>query len=232
MRREENNGLFDKDENEKGKRNGLAIEKGFSFGNKNTMVLFDFTLFVLEKLGRLNNLFQGRYTDLSLMWDAIESFKAHITHFIEQHSYDPTMGILCLNGLRSDEIELFSSSLLLLKKSLSLRFVCPSTGVVVKRSFLQRSLHDNQQQQPQTPCLITNVLKFNTIPHDIIFFNTPPSFLPLFLRQEVLMLTREINIKKNSFLDGFNQRISKGTELTGFDVVSKETFHDVFMVVE
>ena len=46
------------------------------------------------------------------------------------------------------------------------------------------------------------------------------------------MLTREINIKKNSILDGFNQRISRATELTGYDVVSKVTFHDVFMVVE
>ena len=48
----------------------------------------------------------------------------------------------------------------------------------------------------------------------------------------MMLLAHEIKDKKNSILEWFRQRISKATELTGFDVVSKVSLHDVFMVIE
>ena len=66
----------------------------------------------------------------------------------------------------------------------------------------------------------------------MIFSNTIPSFVPPFLKIEVMMLSREMTDKKNSILEGFRQRISKAAELTGFDVGSKVSLHDIFMVIE
>ena len=46
------------------------------------------------------------------------------------------------------------------------------------------------------------------------------------------MLFHEINHEKESIIKKYRQRVSKAEELTGLDVVTKVSLHDVFMVVE
>ena len=113
-----------------------------------------------------------------------------------------------------------------------MRFPCPSTGEVVNRRSLQAPSIVVHPQRPQTPCSILNSFHFNNMPHQIICNESIPSFVPPFLKREMMLLAHEMTIKKNSILEGFRQRISKAAELTGFDVVSKVSLHDVFMVVE
>ena len=137
LRREDDFKVFLKELKEKRRKNGFLRDFAFSFGNVLTVKMFEFAFFVLEKMGRLNKLFQGRYTEVSLMWDAVDSFKVHINRFIDQHRHEPTMGIPCLAGLGGDEIDLFFSTLDLMKRSMAMRFPCPSTGEVVNRRSLQ-----------------------------------------------------------------------------------------------
>ena len=66
----------------------------------------------------------------------------------------------------------------------------------------------------------------------MVFFNVFPSYVPPLLKHEMRFLFLEINREKESILDKFRERITKAEELTGLDVVSKVSLHDVFMVVE
>ena len=64
----------------------LSVPREFSFKNKIVKATFDFTLFVLELLGRINAVFQERLSTASQLWDIIVSLKAIIEQLATQTS--------------------------------------------------------------------------------------------------------------------------------------------------
>ena len=212
--------------------NGFLDGFRFSFCNLFTMSLFDFVRFVLDKHCRLNWLFQGRYTDMSLMWDCVASLKLHFSRFIEKHAHQPTMGIPCLAGLCGDENDLFFETFKVLNMSHEMRFECPSTGAIVRQRVLQESATNNHPHHPPTRCSIQSAFDINNVPHFMVINNRIQPFVPPSMQREMIMLFHDINRQRDSILDKFWQRIARAEELAGFEIVSRLSLHDVFMVIE
>ena len=109
---------------------GPCVNQFFSFSNRLIDATFRFTFFILDFLGRINTVFQERFSVVVELWDMIMSLKALIDSFIVTPNTVLPTKLECLTGLSDDDVDMFHYLLIELKRALDLRFPCLSNPLI------------------------------------------------------------------------------------------------------
>ena len=213
---------------------GPCVTRDFSFSNNLINATFGFTHFILDILGRINTVFQERYATVTELWDIIVSLKMKIHSFTVSSNRVFPLGLECLSGLSDNETDDFRALLTQLKRSLEMRFPCPSMSVDMRRrqfsNYANNSQTGEQPFQPP-PCSVWPLLRFFSLPHDLITNSSLQSVSDEALQTEVQTLSVILAEQRNEITEEYLQRRLHLSRLVGIDVSSQANLFDVFSVV-
>mgnify|MGYP004552267677 CR=1 FL=1 len=214
---------------------GQGVPHEFSFKNQMIKATFDFTLFILDPLGKVNTVFQERLSSASQLWDIVVSLKATIQQLIAQTRYDTIPGLESMGGMRSEGVAAFQDVLRQLLLFVERRFPVPSTSLDLKCKRNTHASNDVQQdiEQVQPPsCSVLPVLEFITFPHNIIHFGSLPNVLDGVMRNEVHKMAEEITVHKIEIVYKNQVRRKLLSEAVEIEIVIPISLDDVFSVLE
>ena len=213
---------------------GPCVQQDFSFSNGTIKATFDFTLFVLEMLGRVNTVFQESLCTTSQTWDIAVSLKRKIGQLLFQMSGNISCGLDSVDRLSRDEAKDFQTVLRLLLQNVEMRFPIPSTSLDMKckQNSNTRQQHQGGDHYQRPFCSVQTVLEFISFPHNIIHSNELPTTLHHDMRREVLKISEEIMINQNRIKKVNQTRRKISTEALGFEIEMSTSLEDVFSVVD
>ena len=214
---------------------GQRAQINFSFKNPIVKATFDFTLCVLEMLGRVNTVFQERLSTTPQLWDIIVSLKANIQQMLTQTSFDPFSGLVSLNDLRSEATSAFHDVLRQLLHCLEKRFPVPSTSFDMKCRRNAQASNDAQhvREEFKSPsCSVKPKLDFFAFPRNFIDNGSIPSVLDDEMKNEVQKMAKEITVHQNEIIRKNQARREALSETVQFDMTMPISLADVFSVVD
>ena len=185
------------------------MTQDFSFSNNLINATFGFTQFIFDLLGRINTVFQERYATVTEIWDIIVSLKNGDTlvYCINKRSFP--IGLECLSGLSANETDDFRTVLTQLKRSLEMRFPCPSRSVDMRRRQFSNSANNSptgEQPFQPPPCSVWPLLRLVSLPHDLITNSSLQSVTNEALQKEVRTLSIALAEYRNEITEEHLQR--------------------------